>query len=247
MSSTAWSHPFVEALRAASCPVVMEVKRHDGEGVDLMGGRTPADVAATYQAAGAPCLSVVTGRWFGGSTAMLEEVRAATSLPVLQKDFLTSGRHLRRAADLGVDAVLLTAALLTRAMLTDLIEEARQLGLMPFVETMNAAEIASVAHAGSCVVAVNNKDIRRREIGLSDPDRSLGHLPALRAAGAGCTVSASGVASPAQAAQLIGAGFDAVLVGRSVLLSGDPTAWADEVRRRRGSPAGLVEHVATPA
>jgi indole-3-glycerol phosphate synthase len=235
MSSPAWDHPFVAALRLATCPVVMEVKCHDGEGVDLMGGRAPTEVVAGYEDAGAPCVSVVTGRWFGGSLAMLEDVRRTTSLPLLQKDFLTTGRHLRRAAELGVDAVLLTAALLTRPILTDLIEEAVQLRLMPFVETMNVAEIASVVPADACVVAVNNKDIRRREIGLSDPDRSIAHLPALQAAGAGCTVSASGVDSPAHAAHLIEAGFDGVLVGRSVLVSGDATAWAEQVRRHRTS------------
>ena len=224
---------FVTSLRAAPLPVIMEVKRHDGHGADLLAGRTATEVVAEYEAAGAPCLSVVTGHWFGGSLAMLEEVRAATSLPLLQKDFLTSSRHLRRAADLGVDAVLLTAALLARSTISELVDEALGLGLLPFVETSNEAEIAAVPQPAACIIAVNNKDISRREAGPADHDRSLTLLPCLEAAGAGCTVSASGVDSPARAAELIGSGFDGVLVGRSVLLSGDAVGWADAARQHR--------------
>ena len=58
--------PFVDALLAARLPLIMEVKRRTGEGEELMGERTIPELVAEYTAAGAPCISVVTGRWFGG-------------------------------------------------------------------------------------------------------------------------------------------------------------------------------------
>ena len=62
---------FVEALLGSSLPIIMEVKRSDGEGAELMGERTIAEIVSQYVAVGAPCISVVTGRWFGGDDEML--------------------------------------------------------------------------------------------------------------------------------------------------------------------------------
>lgn len=89
--------PFLEALLASPTPVVMEVKRRDAHGYDMLGGRTPAAIVAAYESAGAPCVSVVTGRWFGGSPALLRDVAALTALPILQKDFITRKDQIRTA------------------------------------------------------------------------------------------------------------------------------------------------------
>ena len=72
----------------------MEVKRRDADGVELMGDRTIPEIVAEYIAAGAPCISVVTGRWFGGDDEMLREVAALTDLPLLKKDFITRERQI---------------------------------------------------------------------------------------------------------------------------------------------------------
>jgi indole-3-glycerol phosphate synthase len=74
---------FIDALTGARLPIIMEVKRSDGEGAELMGERTIAEIVSQYMAVGAPCISVVTGRWFGGNDAMLEEVARLTDLPLL--------------------------------------------------------------------------------------------------------------------------------------------------------------------
>jgi indole-3-glycerol phosphate synthase len=62
---------FTSALLAGSLPIIMEVKRSDGEGAELMGERTIPEIVDQYVAVGAPCISVVTGRWFGGNDDML--------------------------------------------------------------------------------------------------------------------------------------------------------------------------------
>lgn len=225
---------FVEALRAAPRPVIMEIKRQDADGRDLLAGRALAQVVADYETAGAGCLSVVTGRWFGGSPGMLREVAALTSIPLLQKDFISSRRQLARARDLGASAVLLTAGLLARSTLGALIGHSLDLGLTPFVEVSNQAAGESVPQGEHCVVAVNNKDIAARERGAADIGRSLRLLPAVLNSGTRCPVSAGGIDRPEVAARLLDAGFAGLLVGTALLRAGHPGDWLAEVDEQRG-------------
>ncbi|MFD9725782.1 indole-3-glycerol-phosphate synthase [Streptomyces sp. NPDC059072] len=225
--------PFLEALQASPTPVVMEVKRRDAHGYDLVGGRTPAAIVGAYELAGAPCISVVTGRWFGGSPALLRDVAALTDLPLLQKDFITRKDQIRTAKELGASAVLLTAALLPASSMRTLVTECLLTGLTPFVEVTEESELEAVHHPEECVIAVNNKDIKTRERGAGDLGRSLDLLPALRAIGTACPVSASGIEGPANAAELLDAGFGGLLVGTSLLRTGSPTAWVDAMASAR--------------
>jgi indole-3-glycerol phosphate synthase len=208
---------FIESLRAARLPLIMEIKRHDGDGADLLGDRPVVEVLAEYEKAGAPCVSVVTGRWFGGTEAMLREVAERTELPILQKDFITRRTQVTRAKELGASAVLLTAGLLPRSSIASLVDACLSAGLTPFVEVTSEAEIDAVPHAGECVIAVNNKDIRTKERDPGDVGRSLRLLPAVRRAGTPCPVSASGIGSPAVAAQLLEAGYAGLLMGTTLL------------------------------
>ena len=220
---------FIDSLLAAERPVIMEVKRKDAHGNDLLGTRSVAELVAEYQAAGAPCLSVVTGRWFGGTEDTLREVARLTDLPLLQKDFITRQSQLLKARELGASAVLLTAALLPASSLAKLVDQSLGLGLTPFVEVTNEAEVASVPVADQCVIAVNNKDIKVQERDAGDIDRSLAMLAPVLATGTTCPVSASGIESPEVAGQLLQAGFAGLLVGTALLRSGQVQAWMDQL------------------
>ena len=221
---------FISSLLDAERPVIMEVKRQDAHGRDLLGRRTVADIVADYEAAGAPCISVVTGRWFGGTDDTLRQVAAATDRPLLQKDFITKHGQLRNARELGASAVLLTAALLPRSTLGKLVDAALALGLTPFVEVTSSAEAEAIPRAGQCVVAVNNKDIKLRERDVADVDRSVALLPALARTGTACPVSASGIDRAEVAARLLDEGFAGLLVGTGLLRApGGVSTWADEL------------------
>ncbi|GAA4238461.1 hypothetical protein GCM10022254_54510 [Actinomadura meridiana] len=224
---------FIEALLAAETPVIMEIKARDAAGTDLTDGRSPADLASAYETAGAPCLSVVTGRWFGGDRDMLRAVAARTDLPILQKDFITSDADLERARDLGASAVLLTAALLSAGTLASRIDRCLAVGLTPFVEVVSEGEIQTVTHVADCVIAVNNKDIRDRETGAADIGRSLSLLPAVRATGTRCPVSASGITTPEIAATLLDAGYAGLLIGTGLLRAPSLTTWRDALAEGR--------------
>jgi indole-3-glycerol phosphate synthase len=229
---------FIRSLRTARRPLIMEIKRHDGNGDDLLGGRSVAEVLAGYEAAGAPCVSVVTGRWFGGTEAMLREVTERTGLPVLQKDFITRRAQVARAKTLGASAVLLTASLLPKSSLATLVDACLSAGLTPFVEVTGEAEIEAVPHADACVIAVNNKDIRTRERGAGDVGRSLRLLPALHRSATPCPVSASGIGGPDVAARLLDAGYAGLLIGTALLRTGGLDAYLSEVDDRLAAGAG---------
>ncbi|WP_344922051.1 indole-3-glycerol-phosphate synthase [Streptosporangium oxazolinicum] len=220
---------FVDALTGARRPVIMELKPRSADGEDLFRGRSPAEIVARYEAAGAPCLSVVTGRWFGGDVGLLAEVVGCTELPVLQKDFVTNTGQLRVASDLGASAVLLTAALLPKVALARLAERALALGLTPFIEVAGPEEVEALPSCEGCVVAVNNKDIRVRERGDADVGRSRRLLPAVRRTGSSCPVSASGIDDPGVAAELLNAGYAGLLVGTHLLRADRLESWCEEL------------------
>ncbi|MEW1818833.1 indole-3-glycerol-phosphate synthase [Streptomyces diastaticus] len=224
---------FADALTSAHRPVIMEVKRQDADGNDLLGGRTVAETVARYERAGAPCISVVTGHWFGGTEDLLAEVAALTELPLLRKDFVTSRSQLVRTRELGASAVLLTAKLLPAGVLARLAGHALELGLTPFVEIADEAEAAMAAPGPDCVVAVNNKDITTRERFPGDLVRSTDLLPAVLATGTRCAVSAGGITDPGRAARLLDAGYAGLLIGTGLLGAPSLTRWCAELDAAR--------------
>jgi indole-3-glycerol phosphate synthase len=228
---------FLASLLESPVRVIMELKTRDGDGRDLLGGRRPAEVVSEFLRAGAPCLSVVTGRWFGGDDRLLREVARTADVPILKKDFITTDAQIARAKALGASAVLLTARILPRTVLQRRIRGALRAGLTPFVEATTEAELENVVDGHACVVAINNKDIASRERDAPDLGRSLALLGAARATGTPCPVSASGIGDPAAAARLLDAGFAGVLVGTGLLRSAGAQGWVDELRRRRAGAA----------
>ena len=226
---------FIDALLNTPRPIIMEIKRRGAHGQDLLGGRPLSEVVATYEAAGAPCLSVVTGHWFGGSAALLHEIASLTRLPLLIKDFVTKEEQIIEARDAGASAVLLTARILPKSVLRHLVEASRRQGVTPFVEVACAEELEGLEFSG-CVVAVNNKDILHRERGPAVIARSPALLPAILASGTSCPVSASGIDSPVLAARLLDAGFKALLIGTGLLMADDIGAWVAAVDRHRREP-----------
>lgn len=222
---------FTEALLAARVPIIMEVKRNDGEGAELMGDRTVPEIVGQYIAAGAPCISVVTGRWFGGNDALLEEVAGLTELPLLKKDFIAREKQIVAAKELGASAVLLTAKILSAKTVQRLIELSLGHGLTPFVEVVDETELDSVIHPEDCIIAVNNKDINTREREPGDINTSRGLLEATIQTGTPCPVSASAILDPRIGAELIDQGFRGLLIGTGLLRANSIHGWVEEFER----------------
>jgi indole-3-glycerol phosphate synthase len=237
---------FTDALLAGRLPIITEVKRQDADGGPLMGERTIAQVVADYLAVGAPCISVVTGRWFGGDDQMLRDVAGLTDLPLLKKDFITREKQIVAAKEMGASAILLTARILPTKPFQKLIETALRHGLTPFVEIADHDELETVVHAPDCIVAVNNKDIRTQEREPGDIESSRSLLEAIVQSGTPCPVSASAITDPRVAAELVQAGFKGLLIGTGLLLADSVKGWVEEFERhRRELAAGPTPSTAT--
>jgi indole-3-glycerol phosphate synthase len=212
---------FRDSLASAhGLAVISEIKRRSPSKGDLFADLDPAALAASYEAGGASCLSVLTdAEFFGGSVDDLRTARASCDLPVLRKDFTVSALDVVDARLMGADCVLLIAAALDRAELHDFHRLAVELGLDVLVEVHDERELEVAVDAGADLIGVNQRDLVTFEV---DHDRAV-RMAAVIPAGA-VKVAESGVRGPADAASLRAAGYDAVLVGESLVTAADPAA-----------------------
>ena len=211
---------FRAALQRDGLQVIAEIKRRSPSRGDLHAALDPADIAARYELGGAACLSVLTDAAnFGGSIADLRTARGACALPVLRKDFTVCEADVLDARIMGADAVLLIAAALSDGELESFHGLAFAVGLDVLVEIHDEVELLRAQTVGATLVGVNQRDLHTFQV---DHERAL---RVGRAMPASITrVAESGVRGPEDAASLAAAGFDAVLVGESLVTSGDPAA-----------------------
>jgi indole-3-glycerol phosphate synthase len=218
---------FAAALRRDRLAVISEIKRRSPSKGDLFPDLDPAELARTYEAGGASCLSVHTDEaHFGGSVADLQAARAACALPVLRKDFTVDARDVADARLMGADAVLLIVAALSDDELRTFHGIATDLGLDVLVEVHDAAELDRAAAIGASLIGVNQRDLATFTV-----DRELAAKLRPSMPEGAVTVAESGVRDAADAAALRAAGYDAVLVGESLVTSDDPGAAVLELVR----------------
>jgi len=221
---------FTAALRRSDgLAVISEIKRRSPSKGGLNEGLDPAALAAEYAAGGASCLSVLTDEeFFGGSADDLRRARGACDLPVLRKDFTVSPRDVCDARLMGADCVLLIAAALDPAELVELHRSAVDLGLDVLVEIHDEAELEVAVAAGATLVGVNQRDLVTFQV---DHERAL-RMASVIPSGV-VRVAESGVRGVDDARALHQAGYDAVLVGETLVTSPDPAA---SIRELRGRP-----------
>ncbi|MCL2769253.1 MAG: indole-3-glycerol phosphate synthase TrpC [Solirubrobacterales bacterium] len=207
-----------DALCAPGIGVIAEFKRRSPSAGPLREGADPAAMVAAYERAGARAVSVLTeGPHFGGSLEDLRAARAACALPLLRKDFIVDRYQLHEARAAGADAVLLIVAALSREALGELHSEAARLGLDALVEVHDREELARALEVDAQLVGVNNRDLRDFTVDVSRTTELLGAIPDEVP-----VVSESGIAHPAQIAELGRAGVAAVLIGESLMRAPDP-------------------------
>jgi indole-3-glycerol phosphate synthase len=200
--------------------VIAEVKRRSPSKGDLAPDLDPVVLARSYASGGAACLSVLTDvEFFGGSEADLRAARGACGVPVLRKDFTVDERDVLDARLMGADCVLLIAAALAHGELVELHRLATAIGLAVLVEIHDEAELEVALMAEATLIGVNQRDLVTFEVDHERALRMAGVMPA-----GVVKVAESGVRGRADAARLRAAGYDAVLVGESLVTSGDPAA-----------------------
>jgi indole-3-glycerol phosphate synthase len=221
---------FAEALvRPNRLGVIAEVKRRSPSKPTLALSLNPAALAVAYEQGGASALSVLTdAEFFGGSPDDLGAAREASSLPVLRKDFTVCRTDVLDARLMGADAVLLIAAALGADELRDLLALSAGIGLDALVEVHDESEAEVAVCAGAKIIGVNQRDLRSFEVDTDRAVRVAASLPP------GCVrVAESGISGPDDARRLADAGFDAVLVGETLVTSSDPKATVSSLRARK--------------
>ncbi len=198
--------------------VIAEIKRASPSKGLLRDPFLPADIARSYAAAGACCLSVLTDRdFFQGSEDYLKEARAACELPVLRKDFIIDPYQVYEARLIGADCILLIVAALDDARLLELERLAVDLDLDVLVEVHDATELQRALAIGATLIGVNNRNLRTFETRLETTIELLSRIPA------GCTVvTESGIHTRADVALMRAHGVHAFLVGEAFMRAPDP-------------------------
>ena len=209
-----------------SLAVIAEIKRRSPSRGVLGEDLKPDLIARDYQSAGASCISVLTDSdFFGGSVEDLQHARKATELPVLRKDFTVSLQDICDAKIMGADCILLIVAALTKSELLDFHQFAKELGLDVLVEIHDEPELEIAIEIESKLIGVNQRDLKTFEVDQKRAVRMAAKIPSgvLR-------VAESGVRTRSDAQQLRDAGYDAILVGETLVTSADITKTLSEMR-----------------
>lgn len=208
----------LESASANGIAVIAELKRASPSRGLIRSDFDPASLAEELESAGAAALSVLTNaEFFQGSLQNLLQASASTKLPCLRKDFIVDEFQLLEALANGADAVLLIVAALSPAELKMLARRAAEYKLDVLCEVHDQAELQRAVDAGCTLVGVNNRNLQTFQVDLETAIRMADSIPksALR-------VAESGIHSGADIARLHAAGYQAFLIGESLMKAKSP-------------------------
>lgn len=217
---------FENALRQPGISFICECKKASPSKGLIAPDFPYLQIAREYEAAGADAVSVLTEpKWFLGSDAYLREIASAVSLPCLRKDFTVDEYMIYEAKLLGASAVLLIAALLSDAQLSEYMAICDALGLSALVETHDETEIRRALDAGARMIGVNNRNLKDFTVDTGNSGRLRALLPEEV-----LFVSESGVSTAGDVASLREIGADAVLIGEALMRAPDKRAKLRELK-----------------
>ena len=203
----------LEAKARTGFALIAEIKKASPSKGLIRADFRPAEHAAAYQRGGAACLSVLTDvLFFQGHEDYLMDARAASSLPVLRKDFTLDPWQVAEARTIGADAILLIVAALEDGQMAELEAAAIERGMDVLVEVHDDGEMERAARLKSRLIGINNRDLKSFTTSIATTER----LAPLAPQGT-LLVSESGIASHDDCARLAGAGIRAFLVGESLM------------------------------
>jgi len=193
--------------------LIAEVKKASPSKGLIRADFDPQQIAVSYASAGADCISVLTDEaYFQGCNAYLTQVRQLVNLPILRKDFTIDYRQIYEARLIGADAVLLIAAILTTAEISEFMQVSSSLGLDALIEVHNREELERVLSLDAKLIGINNRNLQTFVTDLQTTEQLIGMIPA------GVTViSESGISQAAEIAYLRSVGAHAVLIGETFM------------------------------
>jgi len=207
-----------EQARSKQPAVIAEVKKASPSKGVLREHFVPAEIARSYEAGGATCLSVLTDiDFFQGADDYLKQARAACGLPVIRKDFMVDPYQIVEARALGADCILLIVAALEDGQMAELAEAAERLGLDVLVEVHDGAELERALRLDTPLIGINNRNLHTFELSLDTTLELLPRVPRDR-----LVVTESGILTPADVARMRDRQVGCFLVGEAFMRAADP-------------------------
>ncbi len=198
--------------------VIAEIKKASPSKGVIRENFNPTEIASSYAAHGAACLSVLTDvQYFQGSYDYLRQARAACSLPVLRKDFIVDPYQVISSRALGADCILLIAAALSLTQLKEFEAAAIELGMDVLVEVHDRAELETALQLQTSLLGINNRNLRSFETSLNNTLGLLELIPEGKR-----VVTESGILSVDDVRLMRDNGVHAFLVGEAFMRAPDP-------------------------
>ena len=217
---------FAAALKGKKpAALIAEIKKASPSKGVLRADFNPAEIAASYEAHGAACLSVLTDApFFQGCPEYLQQARAACHLPVLRKDFIVDEYQIYQARAMGADAILLIAAALDLATMQAFEALAHRFGMAVLVEVHNREELDAALQLATPLIGVNNRNLRTFEVSLQNTIDLLPFIGSDR-----IVVTESGILGAGDVALMRANKVDCYLVGEAFMRADNPGAELEKV------------------
>lgn len=219
---------FKDMLKSASLAVIAEIKRRSPSKGMIAPISDPVSLAHRYMSGGASALSILTDeQFFGGHLDDLIQVASVArekSIPIIRKDFIIDNVQIAEAAVAGASAVLCIVSAVG-FKLKALIEFARSIDLDVLVEIHHYEELEIALDCGADIIGINNRNLNTFEVDTNVALQIVTAIP-----DSIIKVAESGITCPTLARQYYQAGFDAVLIGESLVKSTDPEKFITECR-----------------
>lgn len=192
-------------------PIIAEYKRKSPSGLDV--NRDPVEYATFMERNGAVALSVVTEpKYFGGSYEVLEKIAQNVRIPILFKDFVVTEEQVDTAYNLGADAVLLIARILTKRELCDLYDYVLSYNMTPLIEVHDEGDLEMALSCDPKILGVNARDLNSLEVSVDKASELLKKVPE-----GIVRVAESGVTDKDKLLKLKESGADAFLIGTALM------------------------------
>ncbi|WP_241086033.1 indole-3-glycerol phosphate synthase TrpC [Candidatus Vondammii sp. HM_W22] len=198
--------------------VIAEIKKASPSKGVIRENFYPAEIAKSYQQRGAACLSILTDiNFFQGSDEYLKQARAACQLPVIRKDFIIDPYQVYEARTIGADCILLIAACLNDALMSELNDLAHHLKMDVLIEVHDSEELSRALQVNNGLVGINNRNLRTFDMNLNTTLEMRERIPEDR-----ILVTESGIHTTEDVALMRRNGVNAFLVGEVFMRAEEP-------------------------
>jgi indole-3-glycerol phosphate synthase len=213
-----FARALINSIAKGKPGIIAEIKKASPSKGILRAQFHPKEIAQSYAEYGATCLSVLTDRdYFMGSPEFLKEARAASTLPVIRKDFIIDPYQVYEARAMGADAILLIVAALEPTQMKELELCAIENHLDVLVEVHDALELEAALELKTPLLGINNRNLKTFEVSLQTTLDLLSSIPKEK-----LVITESGILQAADVKTMRAAGVNAFLIGEAFMRAANP-------------------------